>query len=207
LTTIKKLCTIKSSKERYLFDATGGLVMSVYDYSVLDKAGKEVGLKEFEGKVLVIANTASKCGFTPQYEGLEALYESFKDQGFSVIAVPANEFLEQEPGTNEEVQSFCKLNYGVTFPVMGKAVVRGEGEIPLFTYLTAQQGFKGFTGEKADFMNSFLNEKFPEFMGDDSIKWNFTKFLINRKGEVIGRFEPTVEPSEMKEAIEAALAE
>ena len=167
--------------------------MSVYDYSVLDKAGKEVGLKEFEGKVLVIANTASKCGFTPQYEGLEALYESFKDQGFSVIAVPANEF--------------CKLNYGVTFPVMGKAVVRGEGEIPLFTYLTAQQGFKGFTGEKADFMNSFLNEKFPEFMGDDSIKWNFTKFLINRKGEVIGRFEPTVEPSEMKEAIEAALAE
>ena len=181
--------------------------MSVYDYSVLDKAGKEVGLKEFEGKVLVIANTASKCGFTPQYEGLEALYESFKDQGFSVIAVPANEFLEQEPGTDEEVQSFCKLNYGVTFPVMGKAVVRGEGEIPLFTYLTAQQGFKGFTGEKADFMNSFLNEKFPEFMGDDSIKWNFTKFLINRKGEVIGRFEPTVEPSEMKEAIEAALAE
>lgn len=181
--------------------------MSVYDYSVLDKAGKEVGLKEFEGKVLVIANTASKCGSTPQYEGLEALYESFKDQGFSVIAVPANEFLEQEPGTNEEVQSFCKLNYGVTFPVMGKAVVRGEGEIPLFTYLTAQQGFNGFTGEKADFMNSFLNEKFPEFMGDDSIKWNFTKFLINRKGEVIGRFEPTVEPSEMKEAIEAALAE
>jgi len=185
----------------------GDNIMGVYDYSVLDKAGKEVSLKEFEGQVLVIANTASKCGFTPQYEGLEALYKEYKDQGFSVIAVPANEFLEQEPGSNEEVQSFCKLNYGVTFPVMGKAVVRGADEIPLFKYLTAQQGFKGFKGEKADFLNNFLKEKFPEFLGDDSIKWNFTKFLINRKGEVIGRFEPTEEPAAMEEAIKDALAE
>ncbi|MBE6079551.1 MAG: glutathione peroxidase [Veillonella sp.] len=181
--------------------------MSVYDYSVLDKAGKEVSLKEFEGQVLVIANTASKCGFTPQYEGLQALYESYKAQGFSVIAVPSNEFAEEEPGTNEEVQSFCKLNYGVTFPVMGKSVVRGKGEIPLFTYLTSQQVFKGFTGEKAEMLNAYLNENHPEFMGDVSVKWNFTKFLINRKGEVIGRFEPTVEPSAMTEAIEKALDE
>ncbi|WP_296000774.1 glutathione peroxidase [uncultured Veillonella sp.] len=181
--------------------------MSVYNYGILDKAGNEVKLEQYKGQVLVIVNTASKCGFTPQYEGLEALYKTYQDQGFTVIAVPSNEFAEEEPGTNEEVQSFCKLNYGVTFPVMGKAVVRGEGEIPLFTYLTAQQGFKGFTGEKAEMLNTYLNENHSEFLDDDSVKWNFTKFLVNRKGEVIGRFESTVEPSAMKEAIEAALAD
>lgn len=181
--------------------------MSVYEYSVKDKSGNDISMEQFKDQVLVIVNVASKCGFTPKYEGLEALYKEYKEKGFSIIGVPSNQFLEQEPGNNEEIQSFCKLNYGVTFPIMGKADVRGTNAIPLFNYLTSQQGFKGFTGEKADFMDSFLQKEFPEFLGDDSVKWNFTKFVVNRKGEVVARFEPTVEPESMKETIETLLGE
>ncbi|MBS4914290.1 MAG: glutathione peroxidase [Veillonella sp.] len=180
--------------------------MSVYEYSVKDKVGNDVSLKDFEGQVMIIANTASKCGFTHQYEGLEALYKEFKDKGFTVIAVPSNQFEEQEPGNNDEIQHFCKLNYGVTFPVMGKTEVRDAGAIPLFQYLTKEQGFKGFHGNHVESMD-FLQEEYPEFLKGDSIKWNFTKFLINRKGEVVGRYESNVEPAEMKADIEKLLAE
>jgi len=109
--------------------------MTVYDYSLLNKAGEEQSLKEFEGKVLVIVNTASKCGFTHQYDGLEALYKKYKDQGLEIIAVPSNQFGEEEPGSNNEIQSFCKLNYGVTFTVMGKSDVRDESALDLFKYM------------------------------------------------------------------------
>ena len=182
--------------------------MSVYEYSLLNKAGQEVSLKDYEGKVLSIANTASKCGFTPQYEGLEALYKKYKDQGLEIIAVPANEFGEQEPGTNEEIQSFCKMNYGVSFPVMAKAHVRDENTIPLFNYLTEQQGFKGFKpSDMTELLEGHLKANFPQYLEGDSIKWNFTKFLVNKKGEVVARFEPVETPESMEEQIKALLAE
>lgn len=180
--------------------------MTVYNYSLLNKAGQEQSLKDFEGKVLVIVNTASKCGFTPQYDGLEALYKQYRDEGLEIIAVPSNQFGEQEPGSNEEVQSFCKLNFGVTFPVMAKADVRGENAIDLFNYLTKEQGFKGFPdSELTDMLTGHLNSIDPDYLKDDQVKWNFTKFVVDRKGNVVARFEPMAEPSEMEACIKSLL--
>lgn len=180
--------------------------MSVYNYSLINKNGQEQSLKDFEGKVLVIVNTASKCGFTPQYDGLEALYKEYKDQGLEIIAVPSNQFGEQEPGSNEEVQSFCKLNFGVTFPVMAKADVRGENTIDLFKYLTKEQGFKGFPdSELTDMLTGHLNSIDPNYLKDNQVKWNFTKFVVDRKGNVVARFEPMAEPVEMEECIKSLL--
>lgn len=176
--------------------------MSVYNFSLINKLGQEQSLKEFEGKVLVIVNTASKCGFTPQYDGLEELYKEYKEQGLEIIAVPSNQFGDQEPGSNDEVQSFCRLNFGVTFPVMAKADVRGENAIDLFKYLTKEQGFKGFpASELTELLTGHLNAIDPNYLQDDQVKWNFTKFVIDRKGHVVARFEPMAEPAEMKECI------
>lgn len=172
--------------------------MTVYDYSLLNKAGEEQSLKDFEGKVLVIVNTASKCGFTHQYDGLEALYKKYKDQGLEIIAVPSNQFGEEEPGSNSEIQMFCKLNYGVTFPVMGKADVRGESALDLFKYMIQEQKFQGFPpSDKTEMLTDYLN--------DDEVKWNFTKFIIDRQGRVVGRFEPVVKPAEMEPFINELL--
>ncbi|QMS85081.1 glutathione peroxidase [Candidatus Xianfuyuplasma coldseepsis] len=157
--------------------------MSIYDYDVLDAAGNTVSLSTFKDKVLVIVNVASKCGFTPQYEDLQALYEEYNDKGFEILGFPSNQFMNQEPGTNDEIQSFCKLNYGVSFPVLAKIDVNGENENPLYTYLK-QEG-KGLLGSK--------------------IKWNFTKFLIDRKGNVVKRYAPNVNPMKMKADIENIL--
>ncbi len=159
------------------------------NFKVQDIDGKTVDLaKTYQGKVLMVVNTASKCGLTPQYEGLEAVYEKYKDKGFEILAFPANEFGKQEPGTDSEIKSFCTSNYHVTFPVHSKIVVKGKGIHPFYEYLTSS---------KTD----------PKFSGD--ISWNFAKFLINRKGEVIARFDPKVKPDspEVIKAIEAALAE
>ena len=173
--------------------------MTVYDYSLLNKAGEEQSLKDFEGKVLVIVNTASKCGFTHQYDGLEALYKKYKDQGLEIIAVPSNQFGEEEPGSNNEIQKFCKLNYGVTFPVMGKADVRGESALDLFKYMIQEQKFQGFPpSDKTEMLTDYLNGIDPNYLKDDEVKWNFTKFVIDRKGNVVGRFEPVVKPIEME---------
>ncbi|BEU86884.1 glutathione peroxidase [Selenomonas sp. TAMA-11512] len=183
--------------------------MSIFEYKLQDKKGGEVSLKDFEGQVLLIANTASKCGFTPQYEGLEKLYKKYKEQGFTILAVPSNQFGEQEPGSNDEVQQFCRVNYGVSFPVMGKADVRGETAIPLFKYLTKEKGFHGFPpSEMTDVLLGHIKKNLPaDYLDDDQIKWNFTKFLINKKGEVVERFEPAVTPAEMEAAVEKLLAE
>lgn len=161
---------------------------SVLDFSMKDIDGKPVDLSKFKGEVLLVVNTASKCGLTPQYEGLEAVYNKYKSQGFSVLAFPANEFGKQEPGTDSQIKEFCKANYSVTFPVFSKIVVKGEGIHPLYKFLTE----KGTD---------------PKFSG--VIGWNFAKFLVNRKGEVIARFEPKEKPDSEKvaKAIEAALAE
>jgi glutathione peroxidase len=162
-------------------------VPAVLNYKMKTRDGKEADLSQYQGKVLLVVNVASKCGNTPQYEALEKLYEKYGDKGLVVLGVPANEFGHQEPGTNEEIAQFCKSTYDVKFPMLSKVVVKGQGITPLYQYLTSK---------KTD----------PKFAGD--IKWNFTKFLIGRDGEVVARFEPKVKPDtpEVVKAIEAELA-
>ena len=157
---------------------------TVSDCNVLTNVGKELDLASKKGKVLLVVNTASQCGFTPQYEGLEEIYQKYRDQGFEVIGFPCNQFGNQEPGSNEEIQEFCKLNFGVTFPLMQKIDVNGENASPLFDWMKAEA--KGLMGSK-------------------SIKWNFTKFLINREGEVVRRFAPTDKPAQLAKHIEALI--
>lgn len=159
--------------------------MSIYDFKVKDIEGNEVSLDEFKGKVLLIVNTATGCGFTPQYEGLEALYNKYKDKGLEILDFPCNQFLNQAPGTNKEIVSFCKLKYDVSFRQFSKIKVNGEGEEPLYTYLKKQK--RGVFGSK--------------------IKWNFTKFLVDKNGKVIKRFAPTKTPEKIEKYIEKLLAE
>ena len=146
--------------------------MNVYDFTVLNQEGKEVSLKEYEGKVLLIVNTATKCGFTPQYDALEAMYEELKDQGFEILDFPCNQFLHQAPGSDEEINTFCSMRFNTKFTRFKKVEVKGDKAIPLYKWLITQ------------------NEKGKA----QSVKWNFTKFLINRKGEVVARFAPTDKP-------------
>jgi glutathione peroxidase len=169
--------------------------------------GAEKSLADYKGKVLLIVNTASKCGFTPQYEELQQLYVKYADQGLEILGFPCNQFAGQEPGSNDEVQQFCKLNYGVTFPLFAKGDVIGENAQPLYKYLTSQKGFKGFDMEHpiAERLTGILKENFPEIWAGDGIKWNFTKFLIDRDGNVIDRFEPTRTPGSIAGEIEKLL--
>lgn len=178
--------------------------MSIYDFNVKGIDGDEVSLDQYKNKVLIVVNTASKCGFTPQYEGLETLYKDYKDQGFEVLGFPSNQFADQEPGDNKEVKMFCEINYGVSFPLFEKIDVRGETAHPLFTYLSEAAPFKGF-GQSGDSLHGFLEKTFPDFLEGNSIKWNFTKFLIDRNGNVVGRFEPTTAPKDMVNEIEKLL--
>ncbi len=158
--------------------------MSIYDYSAKALDGQDVNLADYRGQVLLIVNTASKCGFTPQYEGLEALYKAHKDRGFTVLAFPCNQFGAQEPGDAAEIANFCSLTYDVSFPVMSKIDVNGADAHPLYKFLKKEQ--KGV-------------------LGTEAIKWNFTKFLIGKDGQVVDRFAPTVKPEDLKVAVEALL--
>lgn len=180
--------------------------MSIYNYEYTSLEGDVVKLSEYEGKVLLIVNTASKCGFTPQYEGLQALYEKFKDQGLVILGFPCNQFKEQEPGDADAISEFCSVRYGVTFPLSQKVDVREETAIPLYKYLTAQKGFKGLgKGIKTKSFELMLKALYKEGFNDDQIKWNFTKFLIDRNGNVVDRFEPPVEPVDITEDIKRLL--
>ncbi len=181
--------------------------MSVYDYKVIGIDGEEISLEQYKGKVLIIANTASKCGFTPQYADLEKLYKKYNNQGLEILGFPCNQFAGQEPGNNKEVKNFCQLNYGVSFPLFEKIDVRGTSANPLFKYLSEKIPFKGLdlNHPSGQILYNFLKEKFPEYLMGNSIKWNFTKFLIDREGNVIGRFEPTTEPLDMVSEIEKLL--
>lgn len=181
---------------------------SIYDISVKDINGKEVSMAQYKGKVLLIVNVASKCGLTPQYKGLEAFYLKYKDQGFEILAFPCNQFFGQEPGTNDEIQSFCSLNYKVTFPLFDKIDVNGENESPLYTYLKAQAPFVGYPEGFEDFGErlTMIHQKTGTgFDRGDAIKWNFGKFLVSRDGKTIIRFEPMVTPDMMEGAIEDML--
>jgi len=181
---------------------------SIYDISVKDIDGKEVSMSQYKGKVLLIVNVASKCGLTPQYEGLEALYQKYKDQGLEILAFPCNQFLGQEPGTNDEIQSFCSLTYNVTFPLFDKIDVNGENESPLYTYLKAQAPFAGYpegTEEFGDMLTHIHQKTGTGFEQGDAIKWNFGKFLVSRDGKTIIRFEPMVSPDMMEDDINELL--
>ena len=182
----------------------------IYDITVKDMDGSDVSLANYKGKVLLIVNVASKCGLTPQYEGLEALYQKYKDQGLEILAFPCNQFLEQEPGTNEEIQSFCSLNYNVTFPLFDKIDVNGEAESPLYTYLKKQAPFKGYpegTEEFATMLDEIHQKTGTGFDQGDAIRWNFGKFLVSKDGKTILRFEPMVTPDMMEEDIQKMLEE
>ncbi len=181
--------------------------MNVYDFTVKTNRGVEKNLGDYRGKVLLIVNTASKCGFTPQFEGLQKLYDAYKERGLEILGFPCNQFAGQEPGTNDEVQTFCKLNYGVTFQIFEKGDVRGETAQPLFKYLTAQKKFEGFDMNHpvAKPLLDALQKNFPEYLEGDGIKWNFTKFLVDREGKVIARYEPTTDPAAIAKDIEALL--
>lgn len=181
--------------------------MSIYDFKVTTIDGQEITLEDYRGKVLLIVNTASKCGFTPQYAGLQQLYTQYHDQGLEVLGFPSNQFAGQEPGDESEIKNFCSLKYDVTFPLFRKIDVRDAGAHPLFQYLTSQAPFKGLDlahpiGKK---LAEVLETRFPHLLEGDSIKWNFTKFLIDRNGKVIARYEPTTEPEALRGVIEKLL--
>ncbi|WP_281884374.1 glutathione peroxidase [Paenibacillus sp. YYML68] len=181
--------------------------MSVYHYSAKTMAGKSVSLEDYKGKVLLIVNVASQCGFTYQYEDLQKLYDRYKDRGFVILGFPCNQFADQEPGTNDDVHTFCTLRYGVTFPMFQKVNVRDADAHPLFTYLASVKPFQGFneTHSVAKILFQLIREKHPEYMVGDSIKWNFTKFLIDREGNVVNRFESTTDLLDVEPHIEALL--
>jgi len=161
------------------------MAASVYDFEALSIEGKPAHLSTQRGKVLLIVNTASACGFTPQFDGLESLWETYRDRGLVIVGFPSNEFGAQDPGSNEEIASFCSLNYGVSFPMMSKVQVNGAQAHPLWKWLTSQA---------------------PGLLGSQAVKWNFTKFLVGRDGKVIKRYAPTDTPESIKKDIEAALA-
>ncbi len=176
---------------------------NVYSFTVKDWKGQDVSLSSYRGKVLLIVNTATRCGFTPQYEELEALYERHLGQGFEILDFPCNQFGQQAPGTAEEIQSFCKLNYKTAFPQFAKIDVNGEQAAPLFRFLTANTTFQGFPpdGKIAPILEKMLAEKDPDYAKSSDIKWNFTKFLVGRDGRIVRRFEPTASLADVEAAV------
>ena len=183
------------------------MAQNVYDFTVKDRRGNDVSLSEYKGKVLLIVNTATRCGFTPQYEELEALYKNYREQGLEILDFPCNQFGEQAPGTEEEIHQFCTLNYGTEFPQFKKIEVNGENESPLYTYLKAQQGFKGFdkSHKIGGLLDQMLSQADPDYASKPDIKWNFTKFLVDREGNVVERYEPTTECAVIEETIKKLL--
>lgn len=182
--------------------------MSIYGFSATAMNGQLKSLEEYKGKVVLIVNTAGRCGFTYQYEDLQRLYDRYKDKGFVILGFPCNQFDNQEPDSNEKIQATCLINYGVSFPLFQKVNVRDEGAHPLFDYLTRQKEFEGFNKSHpvAKILIPLLNEKHPEYLSDNnSIKWNFTKFLIDSNGEVIKRFECTTDVIDIEQDIEKLL--
>ena len=166
---------------------------TVYDFTVKDRKGKDVSLKEYANEVLLIVNTATKCGFTPQYDELEKLYEKYRSEDFVILDFPCNQFGQQAPGTDESIHEFCKLNFGTEFPRFKKTKVVGDDADPLFKFLIEQKGFAGWDMEHpiAHILDDMLSKEDANYKEKPDIKWNFTKFLVDKKGNVVARFEPT----------------
>ena len=180
--------------------------MGVYDYKVTARDGSEVSLGDYEGKVLLIVNTATGCGFTPHYDPLEAMYKEYRDQGFEILDFPCNQFADQAPGSDDEIHEFCQVKFGTEFPQFKKIDVNGDTADPLFAYLATEKPFEGFgKGLKNKALEKVAAANNKKFGEKAYIGWNFTKFLVDREGNVIARFEPTVDMDEVKAAVEAAL--
>ena len=180
---------------------------TVYDFSVKDRKGNEVSLREYANEVLLIVNTATKCGFTPQYEELENLYKKYHAKGFEILDFPCNQFGQQAPGTDEAIHEFCKLNFGTEFPRFKKIKVNGDDAEPLYQYLKEQKGFAGWdpNHKLTPILEEMLSKEDPDYKEKSDIKWNFTKFLINKQGQVVARFEPTEDLGKVAKQIEELL--
>lgn len=182
--------------------------MHFYDYSVPAPSGEEISMRNYEGKVVIVVNTATGCGFTPQYEDLEKIYEKYRDRGLAIVDVPCNQFKGQTPGTDEEIHEFCTLHYNTQFPQMKKSDVNGANALPLFDYLKSQKGFEGFgKGAKALAMSAMLKMIDKDYKNNPDIKWNFTKFIVDRKGNVVARFEPTASMEELEKLVASLIGE
>ena len=181
---------------------------TVYDFAVKDRKGKAVSLREYANEVLLIVNTATKCGFTPQYEELEALYKKYHTLGFEILDFPCNQFGQQAPGTDESIHNFCNLTYGTDFPRFKKVKVNGTDADPLFKFLKEQRGFAGWDDSHplTPVLDKLLSEADPDYKSKADIKWNFTKFLINKRGQVVARFEPTEKIENIEKQIQELLA-
>ena len=180
--------------------------MNVYDFTVKTRKGEDVALSDFKGKVLLIVNTATGCGFTPQYKELQEIYDADHDKGLEILDFPCNQFGNQAPGDNEEIHTFCTGRFGITFPQYGKIDVNGEDAIPLYRWLTENTKFEGFgKGPQALLMAGVVKKMDSDYKNNGNIKWNFTKFLIDREGNIVSRFEPTESMENVKKAVEAAL--
>jgi len=180
--------------------------MSIYDFSFKARDGAEVSMADYKGKVLIIVNTATGCGFTPQYEQLQELYDLHQKDGLEILDFPCNQFMNQAPGTDEEIHTFCKGRFGITFPQFSKIDVNGENAIPLYRYLTANTSFSGFgKGVKATMMTGIVKKMDKDYKNNGNIKWNFTKFVIDRQGEIVARFEPTDSMDALKSKVEEVL--
>lgn len=180
--------------------------MNIYDFKVKAQDGNEVSLSDYKGKVLLIVNTATGCGFTPQYDELQDLYELHQKDGLEILDFPCNQFAEQAPGSDEEIHDFCTGRYGITFPQFSKIDVRGENADPLYKYLSENTTFEGFgKGPMALILNGVAKKMDKDYKNNGNIKWNFTKFLINREGEIVARFEPPTSLKKVKEKVEEIL--
>ena len=186
---------------------TNSNMKTVTDFFLTGKNGQQISLAEYKGKVLLIVNTATGCGFTPQYDELEAMYKRLRDKGFEILDIPCNQFGNQTPGTDAEITEFCQLKFGTDFPQFKKSDVNGENELPLYTWLKSQKGFEGFDADNklTPILEKMFDEKIPGWRETADIKWNFTKFLINRNGEVVARFEPTCPLDKVEAAVTALL--
>jgi len=176
--------------------------MSIYDYKIQTRKNGEISMEEFRGKVLLIVNTATGCGFTPQYKGIEELYKKYHEKGLEVLDFPCDQFGHQAPGSDEEIHNFCTLKYKTSFDQFAKTEVNGENQSPLFAYLKEQKGFEGFKGITAKILMPIVKKNDKDYKTSKNIKWNFTKFLVNRDGEVVARFEPWVAPEKMEKEIQ-----
>ena len=175
--------------------------MSIYDITVKNRKGEDVSLSSFKGKVLLIVNTATGCGFTPQYEGLEDLYKKYHEKGLEILDFPCNQFGNQAPGSDDEIHEFCTLKYKTTFDQFAKVDVNGENQSELFKYLKEQKGFEGFEGLKGKILIPVVKAMDSDYKNNSNIKWNFTKFLVDREGNVVERFESTVTPGKIEKRV------
>ena len=178
----------------------------IYDYKLKTGNGEELDLADYKGKVVMVVNTATGCGFTPQYAPIEEMYTKYHNQGLEIVDIPCNQFGGQAPGTDEEIHEFCTLHYNTTFPQMAKADVNGANELPLYTYLKSQKGFEGFQEhEFKALLEKMFSEADPDWASKPDIKWNFTKFIIDRDGNVVARFEPTAPVADVEACIASLL--